>query len=423
MASPRLQAGSAEVEITGRPPYMLASELAPRRAERVQAPLMAKALVLADGVETLALVTLDLFGLDAATVEAVQRAVQARCGLEPRQLMIVCAHARGAPCTVPVVGAGEVEQGYLDGLAGRVGELVAAALGAQQPAALGLGQARLPHLVYNHRLMTRNRKAITAWLDLPPDEVLAPEGEVDATFDVFVVRDAKGFPICLVWSFAADNRFAADDAVSPGLPGAVQEQVDARLGRHVPCLYLPGCGGNTSFVHDLPRTADLAASGVMAVQLETSGDPAIRLGAALRRMVLPIRDYRQYWSRADVALKAPQAIDLFGREVELLQAEGAHAVPAVVQVFRLGRMAVAGLSGMPFVELGLAVKARSPFWGTVVAANANAYLGTVATRAAFDHGGYETWPARSQPVGPGGGEFMAEEAAALLAELWKQRTR
>jgi hypothetical protein len=423
MASLRLRAGTAEAEITGDPPYALASELAPRRADEVHAPLMAKALVLSAGIETLALVTLDLFGLDAVAVEAIQTAVQDGCGLEARRLMLVCAHARGAPCTVPVVGAGEVEQGYLAGLAGRVADLVATAVDAQQPAALGLGHARLPHLVYNHRLMTRNYKAVTAWLGMPPDEVLAPEGEVDASFDVFVVRDANGFPFCLVWNFAADNRFAAGNAVSPGLPGAVQELVDARLGRHVPCLYLPGCGGNASFVHEVSRTADWAASGVMAVQMETSGDPAIRLAAALRRMILPIRDYRRYWSQTDVALKAPQAVDLFAREVALLQAESANAVPAVVQVFRLGRFALVGFSGLPFAELGLAVKAQSPFRGTVVAANANAYLGIVATRPAFDHGSYETWPARSQRVGPGGGEFMVEEATALLAELWKQRTQ
>jgi hypothetical protein len=161
----------------------------------------------------------------------------------------------------------------------------------------------------------------------------------------------------------------------------------------------------------------------MAVQMETSGDPAIRLGAARQRMILPTRDYRQFWSRADIALKAPHAVDLFAREVERLQAEGADAVPAVVQVFRLGRFALAGLAGLPFGELGLAIKAQSPFGGTVVAANAHAYLGPVATRPAFAHGGYETWPARSQRVGPGGGEFMAEEAAALLTELWQQRTQ
>jgi hypothetical protein len=39
-------------------------------------------------------------------VEAVQNAVQARCYLDPRHLMIVCAHARGAPRARLSGGAG-----------------------------------------------------------------------------------------------------------------------------------------------------------------------------------------------------------------------------------------------------------------------------------------------------------------------------
>lgn len=422
MAGGRLRAGTAEIEIPGGD-YALATELAARRAAGAATPLWVKTLALANDDETLALVTLDLFGVDAATVEAIHAAVQAAGGPAPRQVMIVCSHARGAPATVPVPGAGAIESTLNARLPEMVAQSVAAALAAAQPASLGIGHAQLPHLVFNHRLMTRNHKAITAWQGIPPDEVLAPEGPTDGDLAVIVVRDGHGFPLCLVWSFAADNRFDPGDKLDAGLPGRVQTHIDGRVGRHLPCLYLPGCGGNVSYAHDLERTAEAVASGVMAVQLETSGDPMIKLAATAQRVILPARDHTRYWSQADIELKAPEAVATYAAEVEALQAEGAQAVPSQVQLFQLGRGVLVALPGIPFVEFGQAIKAQSPFWATVVAGNAHAYAGVVATRHAFDHGGYETWPSRADRVGPGGGEFLVAQATDLLAEAWKARTQ
>jgi hypothetical protein len=296
--------------------------------------------------------------------------------------------------------------------------IVAAAQAGAQDASLGVGEAFLPHLVYNHRLMTRNMKTISAWLDVPPDEVLCPEGPTDPRFSVIVVRDARGRPLALLWGLAAENRFTADGMISPGLPGLVQQAVSERVGRPVPCLYLGGCGGNVSYAHPLDQAAAAVASAVMAVQLETPADPMIRLGSAAEQVILPIRDTSQFWNKSDIALKAPQAVETFAREVEQLQAEGAHAVPAMIRCLRLGRAALACLPGTPFVEFGLATQQASPFKQTFVIGS-NDDAGMVITRQAFSCGGYETWTSRAARVGPGGGEYAAEVAGELLAALWR----
>jgi hypothetical protein len=258
--------------------------------------------------------------------------------------------------------------------------------------------------------MTRNMKAISAWLGVPPNEVLAPEGPVDPQFSVVVVRDGRGAPLCLLWNFAADIRLAEPaEQMSAGLPYFVQHELDARLGRHVPALYLPGCGGNISYQQALQPAVDAVTSAVMAAQLETSCDPLIRLGCAQEKMVVPVRDYSQYWSQPDVELKCPQGLDAFAQEVEYLKKEGAHALPTRVQALRMGSLALVGLPGMPFAEFALAVKEQSPAKATLVAGNSGGYLGPVVTRQAFDDGGFETWAARSARVGPGGGEFMPNQ--------------
>ncbi len=418
MTEQRLQAGVAEAEITPQVGVTLAGELNPRPSQGVRTPLMARALVLASGGEALAVVTLDLYGLERGAAERLAQEAAGRAGLQPEAVMTVSSHTRGGPCSVGVVGCPEPDAGYLATVVEAAAAAVAQAKGRLEPASLGLGRAVLPHLVYNHRLLTRNMKAISAWLGMPRDEVLAPEGPTDPDFSVLVVRDGHGFPIGFLYSVAADNRFAQDGLISADLPGLVQQELDQRLGRHVPALYLGGCGGNVSFVRGLEESADLVASAVMAVQLETPGDPMVRLGCAREKMILPVRDYSRLWSRPDIELKCPQALEAYGRELELLQKEGALAVPACVQAFRLGRFALVGLAGLPFVEFALAVKAGSPVQATVVAGNGGGHAGYVLTRQAFEGEGWESWPARSALVGPGGGEFMAEEAIDLLKRLW-----
>jgi hypothetical protein len=299
-----------------------------------------------------------------------------------------------------------------------VPDAVAAAQANLQDASLGVGHAFLPHLVYNHRLMTRNMKTISAWLGVPRDEVLFPEGPIDPRFSVVVIRDGRGRPLALLWNFAAENRFPADGLISAGLPGLVQQLVDSRLGRHVPCHYLGGCGSNVSYTHPIEPTADAVASAVMAVQLETPSDPLIQLDSAAEPVILPIRDTSRFWNRSDIELKAPQATATFAAEVESLHAEGAHAVPAMVQGLRLGRYALVCLPGAPFVEFALEIERDSPFQQTLVV-GANDDAGYIVPRPAFEHGGFESWTSRAARVGPGGGEYVVEVAGELLKELWR----
>jgi len=417
MTTGRLMAGVAETEITPPVGAVLARELESRRSTGRRTPLMASALVLSEGACTLALVTLDLVGLRREDADHITAQVAHAAGLDPAAVLLVCSHTQGGPATVPLVGSAEVDEPYVADLAMQLAAVVTAAQAGRQEAALGVGHASLPHLMYNHRLMTRNMKVISAWLGVPRDEVLAPEGPIDPTFSVLVLRDGRGFPLCLLWNVAADNRFPSDDHISADLPALVQEQVDTRLERHVPVLHVTGCGGNVSYSHDLERTADAVASAVMAVQLETPCDPCVRLRCAREVMVLPMRDSALFGSKADIALKLPRALAAFTHEVELLRSESALAVPASVQVLRLGRYGLAGLPGMPFVELALAIKERSPFGETLVVGNVHDYPGYVIPRPAFAHEGFEAWPARTNRLGPGAGEFMVERAVTLLHRL------
>ncbi len=93
----------------------------------------------------------------------------------------------------------------------------------------------------------------------------------------------------------------------------------------------------------------------------------------------------------------------------------AGTIPLEVQAFRLGpETAIVTLPGEIFVELGLAIKAASPFKTTLVIELANDSPDYVPTQKAFAEGSYEV--VNSQ-IESGGGEMLAKAAIALLKEL------
>ena len=102
-----------------------------------------------------------------------------------------------------------------------------------------------------------------------------------------------------------------------------------------------------------------------------------------------------------------KVLDVFGRDGQPLEVE--------VQVIALGRdLAWVSLPGEIFVELGLAIKAASPFKQTILVELANGSIGYIPTKRAYAEGNYEPVSAR---CAEGSGEVIVETATRLLRTL------
>jgi hypothetical protein len=89
-----------------------------------------------------------------------------------------------------------------------------------------------------------------------------------------------------------------------------------------------------------------------------------------------------------------------------------------VQVISLGDdLAWVSLPGEIFVQLGLAVKAGSPFKQTMIAELANGAIGYVPTRVAYSQGNYEVVSAR---CAAGSGERLVDAALKQLRGQFKK---
>jgi hypothetical protein len=92
-----------------------------------------------------------------------------------------------------------------------------------------------------------------------------------------------------------------------------------------------------------------------------------------------------------------------------------------VQVIALGRdVAWVAWPGEIFVELGLSVKAGSPFPHTYNVELANGTIGYIPNQSAYPEGNYEVESAR---VAEGSGEALVTCALRLLASLFEEARR
>jgi len=106
-------------------------------------------------------------------------------------------------------------------------------------------------------------------------------------------------------------------------------------------------------------------------------------------------------------VRAHRTLDIAARDGKPQEVE--------MQVIALGRdVAWVAWPGEIFVELGLSVKAGSPFAHTYNVELANGAIGYIPNKSAYPEGNYEVESAR---VAEGSGEMLVTSALRMLAEL------
>jgi hypothetical protein len=109
-------------------------------------------------------------------------------------------------------------------------------------------------------------------------------------------------------------------------------------------------------------------------------------------------------------VRAHRVLDIAAREGKPQEVE--------VQVITLGRdVAWVSWPGEIFVELGLSVKAGSPFPNTYNVELANGTIGYIPHKSAYPEGNYEVESAR---VAEGSGEMLVTSALRILADLHRE---
>jgi neutral ceramidase len=436
-----LLAGAARTNIT--PPLGVAIEgsFSPVFADHILDELYANALVLndGDGTSEIAWVAVDVCQLPTVLYNEIAAEVERACGIPKARLFVTSSHTHSSATVGNVVMGHEwVDWAYVAYLKKQVVTAILMAQRNKQPAVLGAARAHNARHVFNRRLRKPEGGIIMNWFNQTALQGCLPAGPVDPELHVLkIAHPETKQPLAFIVNYPLHNNAASaiKTAISADFSGVMAEALRRVYGPYVVTLFLPGAMGDINWIdphttHErstLYREIGLSLAGtVMQADYDMAYVDAPRL--ELRQTVLRIperewdanalsdKDVFQLEENEESIKRSP-----FHQAYVAWQAQGAPPLQIFDVDMRVlvlsDHIAIATNPSEFFVELGLAVKAQSPFKHTLVSTLTNGNAGYVPTRQAFMDGGYEVkkYPENSF-LDVSAGEQMVAASVGLLGQ-------
>jgi sugar phosphate isomerase/epimerase len=437
-----LKAGVATVDITPPVGYRMSGYFRERLSTGTSNRLKAKAVVLRQGDESAALVFCDIIGMSLEVSSSARSIAAEKTGIPAENILIAATHSHTGPLyfgalrnhfherAIAERGNDPCEKvDYSSELAEKIVAVISRADKKVKSVRLKAGIAQQHGLSFNRRFHMKDGTVRFNPGVMNPD-IVRVAGPIDP--DVGIVSfnypgstnpDAALVNFTLHLDTVGGTEYAAD------YPYYLEQSLRRACGEDFVLLFGTGACGDINHI-DVTRRERLKTDFIgntlaQTVKLRQSSLNALAspsLAVRSETVRVPLQEF----SPAEVAW-ARESIDKVGTgELSFLEQVRAYKILACqmrtdetigleVQVFRLSSdVAIVGLPGEVFVELGLAVKEASPFATTLVIELCQDSPGYIPTRKAFAEGSYETVNSR---IVPGGGEKMAETAIRLLKEL------
>lgn len=400
-------------------------------AQSVHDDLHSRALVLDDGTTRLALVSVELLGLDRPFADNVRGLIEQRTKIPAGNVVLAATHTHCGPATSNhFYNQGQpLDRAYLSRLGEEIVRSVDEASAACRPRRIRAGFVPVEGIAVNRR---------------------SGDGKpVDPNAGVLLIEEADGSPAAVAVNFACHTTVLGPNtlAISADFPFYTIRKLERVLG--APALFFNGAEGDISVGH----RSDLSAVGVIAPfrtfeKAEELGtrladgvleglagleDEMGKLFVSRSRPKFPLKRYAPLPKmRADREAAAEALLNL-NNENELLRArqrslycrieeyyaslyENADGpepkvLPAELMCVRIGDTALLSFPGEVFVSIALDIRARSPFPRTMFLGLANDYIGYIPTADANAGAGYEVVASRLAPEAAG---ILSAAAGDLL---------
>jgi len=436
-----LTVGVAVTDITPPIGYRMSGYFHERLSTGTLNPLHAKAIVLRQGNESAALVCCDIIGLSLDVSSRARRQTTEKTGIPAENILIAATHSHTGPLYFGALrkhyhdlamanyGSDPCEKvDYPSELVTKLVEVITQADAAAKPARLEAGSAEQQGLSFNRRFHMKDGTVRFNPGVLNPD-IVRPAGPIDPEVGIVFFREADSDgAIAALANFALHLDTVGGTMYAADYPFFLEQSLRETFGENLVLLFGTGTCGDINHIDvtkmERLQTDYIGRTLAGTIKAKTASLQTItELALAVRSEVIhaPLQRYgpqKLAWARENIKKVGTRELP-FLKQVEAykilaLETLG-EMLPLEVQVFRLSRdVAVVGLPGEVFVDLGLAIKRASPFPTTLVIELCQDAPGYIPTKKAFAEGSYETVNSR---IAPGGGEMMVEAAVRLLREL------
>jgi len=424
--------------------------------------LYAKALVIKQGENTVAIVICDLLWIERSLSSSVRLQISEKTGIPYSNIIIAGTHTHTGPAYHPnmleLTGtlrppfdedkSSDVRDSYLNTLSVKIAKSVILANKSVGNVQIETGVGLANGISFNRRFIMKDGKVVFN-PGVGNIDAILPAGPVDPQVGIVMLRKiSDNSPIAVLSNFGVHADTFGGARFSADYPGFLAQALSSAIGGGCISIFATGPCGDLNHVNvqskDKKRlsTKDIGEhlSDVIVKEipsLKQIGNPFLSIRSQF--VYAPLQEYTDselIWANDESAkplhkesafLERRRRLKI--RSLERLRRTEAIAptvererwkLPLEVQVIGIGKdLAIVGLPGEVFVELGLAIKKASPFKTTLVIELTNSHIAYVPTRKAFSEGSYETINSR---LAPGGGEMMVEAAINLLNEI-KEKDR
>ncbi len=265
----QLQAGAAKVDISNLD------------AGPVTGHLFAKALVLTNGTDRMAIITLDVVSLGEIGhikndfLGNVRSRIEKELGIKPTNVLINTSHCHGVPCS-------DVEE--------RTFQVIKKAAQKLVPVTIGVGTGHEDRVMENRRLKLKNGKEIDVRhaYSMPPDEDVAEVGPVDPEIGVLRFDRKNGQTLAVVYNFAMHPIQGINgNGNTSDVTGFASQVIEDNLSEGAIAIFVQGCAGDINPVYykdvNHPRHAEtlgnmLGLSTLRAIRkVKTKDDGRLRI--------------------------------------------------------------------------------------------------------------------------------------------------
>ncbi|MGV3687157.1 MAG: hypothetical protein ACO1NS_16120 [Daejeonella sp.] len=425
------KAGAATSNITPKIGTSINGNMKDGIVRQIHDETHARCIVLDDGQTKLAMLTVDLCMIYREELDAAKSRAHELTGIPVENMMMsaIHTHSGGTACSV---FQSDPDPEYLKFLRERIADAVVRANNNLVPARIGWAVGKEPSQVFNRRWKMKPGKPLmnpfggVDQVKMNPGvgnpDRLEPSGPTDPELPIISVQTPEGRPIALLANYSLHYVGGTGSGeISADYFGMFAERMKALLesdNTSFPpfvAMLSNGTSGNINninwFANEAPpvlppyekmrQVANVVAAEAYKTYQTIRYQDWVSLSSAQTEINLGVRhpEKEEIERAKGIIAKAKGPVmntaeEIYARETMLMK-DFPKQVPLILQAFRIGDLAVTAAPCEIFVEIGLDIKAKSPFKPTFTTSLANGYNGYLPTPEHHKLGGYETWRARS----------------------------
>jgi len=440
------QAGAAAIDISPRTlPALRNGGFIEASSSRVDDPLHARCLVLADGKTTLAIAIVDSCMAPRDVCDAIKRRVSDATKIPADRILIASTHTHTAPSLMDYCLGCRKDPNYADYFIARVAESIVKANGHLAPAEAAWTTIDAPDHTHSRRWLHRidaidsdpfGDQTVRAMMHpgYQNPAYTGPAGPVDTGLTLLSIRSTSGEPIAILSNYSM-HYFGSGEGFSADYFGDYALYLETKLGkpdtaRPLVAIMSQGTSGDLHWMdYSQPQRRDYSreqyARELGDLTLKSLADLQyhrnVSLAMAQTELALGRRlpsAKRLAWAeetRSKQTTPRPSTLPEVYAEQALWMRDNPRA-DLVLQAVRIGNLTLAAIPNEVFAITGLKLKAQAPLATHMNLELANGAEGYIPPPEQHYLGGYTTWPARTAGI-----ETEAEPkiVAALLTLLEK----